>query len=245
MIIVECPQCNTALRIPKKYAGQFGKCKQCGGRLHVPNSISVEDDNWIHQAPAPILPRDEPTLATLPSNTPDVIPVVSPPVYEPTPFTGDQEEPVSYRRRHPKRKKKDGIDKQFLLGLVGSVALCVGVFAPLLSAPIVGSQNLFANSQEMGGIVLLTGVASLGVVLVKKYEALWLTGLGGLAMTVLAFLNFYKEKKQIKLDSQDDPYFAEAASAMADILQIEWGWAVLLVGSILLIACAAIHDERT
>jgi len=140
---------------------------------------------------------------------------------------------------------KDDIDKQFLLGLVGSISLCIGVFAPLLSIPIVGSQNLFANSQEAGGIVLLIGVASLGVVLVKKYEALWLTGLGGLAMTILTFLKFHSENGQVKTDVKDDPHIADLADAMMETIQIEWGWAVLLVGSILLIACAAIHDERT
>ena len=244
MIIVECPQCNTALRIPEQYAGQVGSCKKCGGRIHVPVVSAEEEENWLFQPPAPILPTDASTPAPPISPPPVITPVVSPPLVQPFSPHGEFVEPFRYSRRRPERSQKDEINKQFLIGLVGSIALCIGVFSPLLSAPIVGSQNLFANSQEVGGIVLLLGVTSLGAVFLKKYEALWLTGLGGLAMTVRAFLQFQYEKEQMKTGDQDDPFLAEVGRAMADTVQIEWGWAVLLVGSILLIACAAIHDER-
>ncbi len=245
MIIVACPRCNTDLRVPEKYAGQFGTCKKCGERLHVPVSDLGEEENWSEQPPVPILPTDTPTGIPLSVQPPAVSPVVYPALVETSRFKEEVEVPVRYYRRRPKQQDRDDMDKRFLLGIAGSIALCMGVFAPLFSAPLVGSRNLFANSQEVGGIVLLIGVTSLGIVLVKKYETLWLTGLGGLAMTLREFLKFYHDKDQFKSETQDDPFLADMASAMADIVQIEWGWAVLLVGSILLLASATIHDERT
>ena len=58
------------------------------------------------------------------------------------------------------------------LGLIGSVALILGVFAPILSLPIVGSVNYFSNGSGDGTIVLLVALISLLLTLRRRYE--WL-----------------------------------------------------------------------
>lgn len=35
---VHCPNCKSILNVPKKYCGQRGKCKRCGGTLTVPTA---------------------------------------------------------------------------------------------------------------------------------------------------------------------------------------------------------------
>ena len=36
IIRVQCPYCDKTLNIDAKYAGQWGKCKHCGGAIEVP-----------------------------------------------------------------------------------------------------------------------------------------------------------------------------------------------------------------
>jgi len=77
-----------------------------------------------------------------------------------------------------------------LLGLIGSIILFVGVFAPIVSVPIMGNMNYFQNGKGDGTIVLLLAVVSLVLVLAKKYKGLWITGLGSLAVMAFTFINF-------------------------------------------------------
>jgi len=75
------------------------------------------------------------------------------------------------------------------LGLIGSVALILGVFAPILSLPIVGSVNYFSNGSGDGTIVLLVALISLLLTLRRRYEWLLTTGIASLATLLFTFLN--------------------------------------------------------
>lgn len=227
-IVLDCGSCGKTLRISPEYAGQSGRCKGCGGAIHVPKArVDIEED-WNYQAP---FARDviEQSVPVRPKSMIE-------PLAEPTP----------YHHMAPERELSEGVGRKFLLGLMGSISLCIGVFAPLVSMPIVGTQNYFANGEGDGTIVLGLAVISFVLIFLKRYRALWLTGLGTLAMITFTFVRFQivigDMKSNMRSDLQGNP-FAGMAEAMLGTVQIQWGWAALLVGSALLIASASVEDD--
>jgi len=130
-----------------------------------------------------------------------------------------------------------------MLGLIGSLVLFVGVFTPIISLPIVGNMNYFQNGKGDGVIVLALAIVSLILTLTKRYRGLWFTGIGSLAVMIFTFVNFQMRlsdaQAQVESQLSDNPFRGLADIAMQSV-QIQWGWAVLIVGAGLVIAAAAI-----
>ena len=141
---------------------------------------------------------------------------------------------------------RTGIDRKQLFGILGSILLFFGVFTPIISVPIVGSVNYFQNGKGDGVIILVLALISIGLVLVKKYGGLYITGAGSLAVMVFTFVNFQVRMSQIQDEMQRDlagnPFRGIADVAMQSV-QMQWGWAVLVIGAVLVIAAAAISDK--
>ena len=137
-----------------------------------------------------------------------------------------------------------GIKK--LLGIIGSVVLFIGVFMPIVSLPVVGNMNYFQNGKGDGTIVLILAGISLVLVLAEKFKGLWFTGVGSLGIMLFTFINFQAKMSQIKADLEAElagnPFRGLADIALQSV-QLQWGWAVLIVGAALLIASAAMKEE--
>jgi hypothetical protein len=133
-----------------------------------------------------------------------------------------------------------------LLGLIGSAVLFVGVFAPIISVPIMGNINYFNNGKGDGVIVLVFAAISLILVLLKKFKGLWFTGLGSMGIMVFTFVNFQislaNTMTQMETELVGNPFRGIADMAMQSV-QIQWGWALLIIGAVLLIASAAIKEK--
>lgn len=133
-----------------------------------------------------------------------------------------------------------------VLGLIGSVGLIIGVFSPLVSVPIMGNMNYFQNGKGDGIIVLTLAIVSLFLILAKNYRLLWFTGFTSFAVIFYTFLNFQSKMSQVKMQmgSQlaDNPFHGLADIAMKSV-QLQWGWAILVIGSILVIASAATNEK--
>ena len=134
-----------------------------------------------------------------------------------------------------------------LLGLIGSIVLFVGVFTPIVSVPIVGNMNYFQNGKGDGTIVLILAIISLVLVLANKYKGLWFTGIGSLGVVLFAFINFQSKMSQAKADMDAElagnPFRGLADMAMQSV-QLQWGWALLIVGAALVIASAASKEKE-
>lgn len=132
------------------------------------------------------------------------------------------------------------------LGLIGSLILFVGVFTPIVSIPIVGSMNYFQNGKGDGTIVLGFAVVSVVLVFAKLFKGLWITGLGTIAILAFTFINFQMKIADMKSEMESklagNPFRGLADLAIQSV-QLQWGWAVLIVGAVLLIASAAAKDE--
>jgi curved DNA-binding protein CbpA len=142
-------------------------------------------------------------------------------------------------------RKYDKNTKQ-ILAVIGSIVLFIGVFMPIVSVPIVGNMNYFQNGKGDGTIVLILAGISLLLAMSKKYKGLWFTGLGSLAVMLFTFYNFQSKMAEAKANMESslagNPFRGIADMAMQSI-QLQWGWAILIVGAGLLIAAAALKED--
>jgi hypothetical protein len=106
-------------------------------------------------------------------------------------------------------------------------------------------MNYFQNGKGDGAIVLVLAVISLILVLLKKFKGLWFTGLGSMAIMAFTFINFQvnlaNTKTQMETELVGNPFRGLADMAIQSV-QIQWGWALLIVGAVLVIASAAIKE---
>lgn len=139
------------------------------------------------------------------------------------------------------------MSKKQILGLMGSIILFVGVFTPLVSLPFVGTVNYFANGKGDGTIVLVFAVISLILVLIKKYKGLWLTGLGSLVMIAYTFINLQTRMASVREEMQkslEGNPFAGLGDLALQSVQMQWGWAILIVGVGSILSAVIIKDEH-
>lgn len=138
------------------------------------------------------------------------------------------------------------MDKKQVMGLIGSIILFIGVFAPVVSVPIMGNMNYFQNGKGDGTIIIALAIISLILTLAKKYKGLWFTGLGSLGIMAFTFINFQmrmsEAKSQMERELAGNPFRGLADLAMQSV-QLQWGWALLIVGAALVIAAAAIKED--
>lgn len=132
------------------------------------------------------------------------------------------------------------------LGVVGSVVLFVGVFAPVLSVPFK-SFNYVQNGTGDGVIMMVLAAVSLAFTLMRKFRRLWWTGGAALAVLLFTFVSVSVKISRMVDDmrvSLDGNPFRGLAEAAAASVQIEWGWAVLVIGAGMLLASAWVASRR-
>ena len=138
------------------------------------------------------------------------------------------------------------MNTKLLLGILGAILLFVGVFTPIISFPIVGSMNYFQNGRGDGTVILALAAVSLILVLTKKFNGLWVTGFSSLAVMLFTFIRFQMKIAELKSNMETElagnPFKGLAAMTLQTI-QIQWGWALLIVGAGLVIASAAMKAE--
>jgi hypothetical protein len=131
------------------------------------------------------------------------------------------------------------------LGIIGSILLFLGVFAPIVSVPILGNMNYFQNGKGDGTIVLVLGGTSLLLAIAKRYSSLWLTGLASLAVMAFTFIKFQVKmadvRGQMESELAGNPFRGLADMAMQSV-QLQWGGGVMVVGAVLVVASAAMKE---
>jgi hypothetical protein len=132
------------------------------------------------------------------------------------------------------------------VAILGSLLLFVGVFLPLVSTPL-GSVNYFDNGQGDGAIVLALAVISIILALTRSFGWLWITGLCSVGLpvyylvTILNGLSRVRENMQTELE--DNP-FKDLADLAINSVQIQWGWAILMLGGVMVIVAAALPPQH-
>ncbi len=134
-----------------------------------------------------------------------------------------------------------------LIGITGSILLLVGVFTPVLNAPVIGSVNYLEHFTEYGVTVLVLAATSFILTLSNRFRWLWSTGIGALIILTSSFISFYLKvshvKTQLIADMRHNP-FIMIAYAVLESIKFQWGWALLAAGASLIIASAAIKENK-
>jgi hypothetical protein len=110
----------------------------------------------------------------------------------------------------------------------------------------MGDINYFRNGEGDGTIVLILAVISFILVLAKNYKGLWFTGISSLGIMLFTFMNFQSKMSEAKSDMESElagNQFRGLVDMAMQSVQLQWGWALLIVGAALVIASAAVKDE--
>lgn len=131
--------------------------------------------------------------------------------------------------------------KRSTLGWAGTLLLFVGVFMPIVRAPFVGNVNYFHNGEGDGIFVLILAGVSVFLMLKEKYRGLYVTAGLSLLIMLFSFFHFQSKMSEARAEMEQElagnPFRGLADMAMESV-QLQWGWAVLLAGVGLQLACA-------
>ena len=129
------------------------------------------------------------------------------------------------------------------LGIAGAIVLALGVFAPIVRLPFVGTVNYFANGDGDGAIVLLLAAVAAGLILAKKYRLVLVPASLSLGMIAYTFINIQTQLHKTKAALDSVRILRGLGALAAQAVQFQWGWVVMLVGVALLGAAALMPEE--
>ena len=118
---------------------------------------------------------------------------------------------------------------------------------PIVKVPILGDMNYFQNGKGDGVIIILLALVSCLLILCRLYAGLMVTG--GLSLAVLAYTFVAFQQRMSEARSQmanelaGNPFRGLAEGALRSV-QLQWGWAVLVVGAVLIIAAGSIPSQK-
>lgn len=125
-----------------------------------------------------------------------------------------------------------------ILGIVGGVLLVIGAFCPLIGVDFLGQTmnvSYFSPQASWEGIVMiLLGIASIALAVLRKYKFLLVTGILALAITAYDYFSF-KSKFSEALGGATDAMREQMENAVS----MKWGWIVFILGALALIAAGA------
>lgn len=242
---VICPYCKKKSNAPDEYKGQTAKCPECKREF-----VISEHEQGITSVQITSKPESKNTSQTkieICGNCGRVIGKLEQAFVHAENivcsncfgiFNGIHQSGNSINRDHIR----------FACGLAGATLLFLGVFMPFVRVPVMGSINYFRNGQGDGVIILILSVVTVLFTLYKKYSALWFTGFGSLIVIVITFINFHLKmtdaRTSVKQDLADNP-FAGLGEALVGSIQLDWGWAILILGVVLTLVSAGLSVKSS
>jgi hypothetical protein len=132
------------------------------------------------------------------------------------------------------------MSKGRILGLLGALIIAIGVFLPVISYP-TGSVTYISTAATESYVIF--GLAALAVILAlaNKTKLIWISGVG--AMGALVYTFFHVRQTIATVVTQQVDSLATVQGSAAGTASFQWGWGVLLLGAILLIAAGATADD--
>lgn len=122
------------------------------------------------------------------------------------------------------------------VAILGALVSIIGAFCPVFSVPIMGTVNYFNNGRGDGIFILILSAMTIIFVLMKKYDVVKFTGpamFAVLGYTYFTFKNIISDvMEQTNTELAGNPLRGIVDIAIQSV-QIQWGFAVLLVGAIL------------
>lgn len=259
-----CPSCSQMMQCPDDYAGKKATCPKCTQKILVPTPSNPPPPTVspINKTTLGKIEEDEPVpthshqsklcakcglycnenSAFCPNCGKPMSTSSSPAAAFPNiPTTFDDQ--GSSTSRHQRAETESNNNLAAIVGLVGASILAVGVFLLVVSAPFIGNMNLFQDGLSIGGALLAIAVVSSILALTRQFRALWLTGISSLILLSYSLTHFIVRISQAKAAMQNagaNEPFAKLGQAMVGAVQLQWGWPLLFIGALAIVASAII-----
>lgn len=146
--------------------------------------------------------------------------------------------------------KNNTIKKQ-ALGIIGAILLLIGVFAPMIKIPILGTMSFFDNNKLAGILIVILVLISLFLVFTKKLKLLWFSSIALLA--VMGYTAWEAQKPLSSIKSKTSKILGERLTdkitdkitdKAIDYVHIQWGLICLVLGLILIIISTVLPMEK-
>lgn len=129
-----------------------------------------------------------------------------------------------------------------IIALIGAAMLFVGVFTPIVSMPIVGQMNYFQNGRGDGIFIFGFSLIAATLALMGWVRHVLWPGIASLALLGYTFFGFQQRMSELRVQMNselaDNPFRGLAEAAMSSV-QLQWGWAILVLGAALTIYAGA------
>ena len=139
------------------------------------------------------------------------------------------------------------MNTQKILGLSGSAVLALGAFVPIVSLPIIGSINYFNNGQGDGIFIVLLAAVAAVLAFLGQYKFLWIPGAASLVLLVITltrFIQLVNDAQSELTDSLAGNPFAGLAEGLMASVQLQWGWMLLFLGSVVIISASFVRKTE-
>ncbi len=147
--------------------------------------------------------------------------------------------------------KTDG--KCQALSLIGSGAILISAFAPILNVPVVGAVTYFNGNSEfalvIGVLLVILGIGSLVFALIEKYAWLYAVGFCALsiALGTLVTWKWYVARATSAPSAAASgvfDYFTRSASkGLVERSSLSFGFPLLIYGAVLVILTALMRPR--
>jgi hypothetical protein len=125
-----------------------------------------------------------------------------------------------------------------IMALLGAALLLAGVFTPIANVPIVGDMTYFASSKAGGMILVALALVSGGLALSDRVRDVAWPGAAAVAVLALSFYLFERRISEMR-EHLGHRLIGRLLRGLADVavdrVQLQWGWAVLVLGAVLLV----------
>jgi hypothetical protein len=127
-----------------------------------------------------------------------------------------------------------------ILGVIASILILIGLFCPIikvLGISVTYFDHIKSSSSPDGFIFLGLGLISLVLALFDKARLLLATGILTLGCLGWSYLD-YKSKMTSVADAN-----SQLSAQLGTLIQWQWGWAVMILGGILLLVAGMIKKS--
>ncbi len=133
-----------------------------------------------------------------------------------------------------------------LFALFGSALLTLGIFMPFLGVRYFKDQTYWQLSQSGAIILIALAVLSITIALFRKFGLLYLTGGGALGLLVYSIQQVETRKAGMLADvtqSLSGSPLKGLGTGFVKSLDYRYGWAVMLLGAVILILIPLISNR--
>lgn len=124
------------------------------------------------------------------------------------------------------------------LAFIGAALLVFGLFAPIVTMPILGTINLFGNGSNLVALALLVvALVGAGLAARGRYTDIAWPGAAAVGIVLYSFGRLQVGMAQMRASLRElegNPFAGLAEGAMANV-QVQWGWIVLGAGAAVLL----------